>query len=101
MGLGQVKEAPQQINETAKNGAFNQQKGGQNPSSTTSKPAGKQGKQDSQPSDAPKEEYIHVRARRGQATNSHSLAERVKIYISPFFKLSTNKFNIGKGTLFK
>ncbi|GLJ14713.1 hypothetical protein SUGI_0238500 [Cryptomeria japonica] len=28
--------------------------------------------------DAPKEDYIHVRARRGQATNSHSLAERVR-----------------------
>ncbi|KAE8701705.1 Transcription factor bHLH62 [Hibiscus syriacus] len=27
---------------------------------------------------APKENYIHVRARRGQATNSHSLAERVR-----------------------
>ncbi|KAG8076015.1 hypothetical protein GUJ93_ZPchr0006g43333 [Zizania palustris] len=27
---------------------------------------------------AAKEEYIHVRARRGQATNSHSLAERVR-----------------------
>ncbi|XP_023550236.1 transcription factor bHLH49-like isoform X1 [Cucurbita pepo subsp. pepo] len=76
--LGQVKEAPQQINQTAKNGASNQQKGTQNPSSTTNKPAEKQGKQDSQPSDAPKEEYIHVRARRGQATNSHSLAERVR-----------------------
>ncbi|KAJ6814280.1 transcription factor bHLH49 [Iris pallida] len=28
--------------------------------------------------DGPKEDYIHVRARRGQATNSHSLAERVR-----------------------
>ncbi|CAA0822468.1 Transcription factor bHLH49 [Striga hermonthica] len=28
--------------------------------------------------DPPKEEYIHVRARRGQATNSHSLAERIR-----------------------
>ncbi|XP_030455285.1 transcription factor bHLH74-like [Syzygium oleosum] len=28
--------------------------------------------------EAPKENYIHVRARRGQATNSHSLAERVR-----------------------
>ena len=28
--------------------------------------------------EAPKEDYIHVRARRGQATNSHSLAERVR-----------------------
>ncbi|CAN8311895.1 unnamed protein product [Cochlearia groenlandica] len=27
---------------------------------------------------APKENYIHMRARRGQATNSHSLAERVR-----------------------
>lgn len=25
----------------------------------------------------PKQDYIHVRARRGQATDSHSLAERV------------------------
>ncbi|KAG6410800.1 hypothetical protein SASPL_128869 [Salvia splendens] len=29
-------------------------------------------------SDAPKADYIHVRARRGQATDSHSLAERVR-----------------------
>ncbi|XP_058227112.1 transcription factor bHLH74-like [Rhododendron vialii] len=28
--------------------------------------------------DAPKEDYVHVRAKRGQATNSHSLAERVR-----------------------
>ncbi|KAK7383263.1 hypothetical protein VNO78_28937 [Psophocarpus tetragonolobus] len=28
--------------------------------------------------EAPKETFIHVRARRGQATNSHSLAERVR-----------------------
>jgi len=28
-------------------------------------------------SDSAKEDYIHIRARRGQATNSHSLAERV------------------------
>lgn len=26
--------------------------------------------------------YIHVRARRGQATDSHSLAERVQYYIT-------------------
>ncbi|XP_010552795.1 PREDICTED: transcription factor bHLH49-like [Tarenaya hassleriana] len=31
-----------------------------------------------QASDPPKEGYIHMRARRGQATNSHSLAERVR-----------------------
>lgn len=28
-------------------------------------------------SEPPKQDYIHVRARRGQATDSHSLAERV------------------------
>lgn len=29
--------------------------------------------------------YIHVRARRGQATDSHSLAERVPLLLSFFF----------------
>lgn len=29
----------------------------------------------------PKQDYIHVRARRGQATDSHSLAERVMTII--------------------
>ena len=29
------------------------------------------------PSEPPKQDFIHVRARRGQATDSHSLAERV------------------------
>lgn len=42
------------------------------------KATGKQTKEKSNNSgEAPKENYIHVRARRGQATNSHSLAERV------------------------
>ncbi|RDY06947.1 Transcription factor bHLH63, partial [Mucuna pruriens] len=35
-------------------------------------------KQNSKPSQLPKPDYIHVRARRGQATDSHSLAERVR-----------------------
>ncbi|KAJ8773303.1 hypothetical protein K2173_028480 [Erythroxylum novogranatense] len=38
----------------------------------------KQSKDDSNSAEAPKDNYIHVRARRGQATNSHSLAERVR-----------------------
>ncbi|WOH13453.1 hypothetical protein DCAR_0832963 [Daucus carota subsp. sativus] len=37
----------------------------------------KQGKEDSKLPEPPKD-YIHVRARRGQATDSHSLAERVR-----------------------
>ncbi|CAM6077307.1 unnamed protein product [Sphagnum tenellum] len=32
----------------------------------------------SEPPPPPKQDYIHVRARRGQATDSHSLAERVR-----------------------
>lgn len=38
---------------------------------------GKLAEQNSQPPEPPKQDYIHVRARRGQATDSHSLAERV------------------------
>ena len=38
----------------------------------------KQTKANSKPPEAPKD-YIHVRARRGQATDSHSLAERVSM----------------------
>ncbi|CAN0900741.1 Transcription factor BHLH094 [Linum grandiflorum] len=32
----------------------------------------------SKPSEPPKQDFIHVRARRGQATDSHSLAERAR-----------------------
>ncbi|XP_021728403.1 transcription factor bHLH74-like [Chenopodium quinoa] len=45
---------------------------------SSSAQAGKQVKDGSQSEEAPKQNYIHVRARRGQATNSHSLAERVR-----------------------
>ncbi|PIA62378.1 hypothetical protein AQUCO_00200402v1 [Aquilegia coerulea] len=38
----------------------------------------KPAEQSNQPSEAPKQDYIHVRARRGQATDSHSLAERAR-----------------------
>lgn len=38
-----------------------------------------------QPTDPPKQDYIHVRARRGQATDSHSLAERVSIFFASNF----------------
>ncbi|KAH7292897.1 hypothetical protein KP509_28G002800 [Ceratopteris richardii] len=35
-------------------------------------------KETSKPAEVPKSDFIHVRARRGQATDSHSLAERVR-----------------------
>ncbi|KAJ1421772.1 Myc-type, basic helix-loop-helix [Sesbania bispinosa] len=38
----------------------------------------KSAEQNTKPSDPPKQDYIHVRARRGQATDSHSLAERAR-----------------------
>uniref|UniRef100_F6HGF5 BHLH domain-containing protein n=1 Tax=Vitis vinifera TaxID=29760 RepID=F6HGF5_VITVI len=76
--IDQVKGSPQQPGEASKDNPEIQHKGDQNPSSVPSKNTGKHGKQGAQASDPPKEEYIHVRARRGQATNSHSLAERVR-----------------------
>ncbi|KAJ9677280.1 hypothetical protein PVL29_022339 [Vitis rotundifolia] len=40
--------------------------------------AGKKPAEESKPAEQPKQDYIHVRARRGQATDSHSLAERAR-----------------------
>nr|XP_033508633.1 transcription factor bHLH49-like isoform X1 [Nicotiana tomentosiformis] len=69
---------------------FDQTKGAQQPPAEPTKDqteiqkgeqnrlGGKNSKQGSQSADPPKEEYIHIRARRGQATNSHSLAERLR-----------------------
>ncbi|KAG1341852.1 transcription factor bHLH74 [Cocos nucifera] len=54
------------------------QKSELNPGVTTHKLAAKHAKEHLQDGDAPKEDYIHIRAKRGQATNSHSLAERVR-----------------------
>ncbi|KAL1804409.1 hypothetical protein DCAR_0936058 [Daucus carota subsp. sativus] len=45
---------------------------------TEAKSAGKQSEQSVKPNEPPKQDYIHVRARRGQATDSHSLAERAR-----------------------
>jgi hypothetical protein len=52
----------------------------------------KQSKDNSKAPEPPKD-YIHVRARRGQATDSHSLAERVrimKVLCDLFFSLQLN-----------
>lgn len=50
--------------------------------SSRSNLGGKLGKEETEGSDPPEEGYIHVRARKGQATNSHSLAERVMRILS-------------------
>ncbi|KAL1551182.1 transcription factor bHLH49-like isoform X1 [Salvia divinorum] len=70
-------ETPTRSAETTKDTGEMKQKG-DHTTTSNSNPGGKNGKQGSQGSDPPKEDYIHVRARRGQATNSHSLAERVR-----------------------
>ncbi|MQM19606.1 hypothetical protein Taro_052612 [Colocasia esculenta] len=57
--------------ETSKENVESKEKG-----SPSAKPGGKNGKDGG--TDGGKEDYIHVRARRGQATNSHSLAERLR-----------------------
>lgn len=51
---------------------------------SSGKPAEQGGKPPPPPSEPSKQDYIHVRARRGQATDSHSLAERVN-HSSPTF----------------
>lgn len=70
MELDQVQDASPLSIETAKD-----KKGDQK--SASSKNSGKSNAKDGADGGA-KEDYIHVRARRGQATNSHSLAERVR-----------------------
>lgn len=45
---------------------------------TDSKSAGKTANKNPPAPEPPKQDYIHVRARRGQATDSHSLAERAR-----------------------
>ncbi|WOK95225.1 transcription factor bHLH76-like [Canna indica] len=64
-------QADRGLKETTKENAESKQKVEQN----TSRNTGKNGKDSTE---AAKEGYVHVRARRGQATNSHSLAERVR-----------------------
>ncbi|KAL5725692.1 hypothetical protein ACHQM5_008808 [Ranunculus cassubicifolius] len=64
--------------DTAKDDCDSKQKNDRNPTTTGKAVASKNGKDIAQNSDGAKEDYIHVRARRGQATNSHSLAERVR-----------------------
>nr|XP_018678712.1 PREDICTED: transcription factor bHLH76-like isoform X4 [Musa acuminata subsp. malaccensis]XP_018678713.1 PREDICTED: transcription factor bHLH76-like isoform X4 [Musa acuminata subsp. malaccensis] len=67
----EVKRGPQSSSETTKETTEGKQKVDQN----SSEHSGKNGKYSSE---AAKGDCVHVRARRGQATNSHSLAERVR-----------------------
>ncbi|XP_020571311.1 transcription factor bHLH49 isoform X3 [Phalaenopsis equestris] len=76
MGLNKTQDTAQFPSDAANDVAESKQKPEKNSSTmATVKPSGKNSKVTGE---AHKEEYIHVRARRGQATNSHSLAERVR-----------------------
>ncbi|RWW77220.1 hypothetical protein BHE74_00014629, partial [Ensete ventricosum] len=71
MEKDQVQRGPQSSSDATKDNTETKHKVEQN----SSKHGAKNGKDNSE---AAKEGYVHVRARRGQATNSHSLAERVR-----------------------
>ncbi|WOL12113.1 transcription factor bHLH49-like [Canna indica] len=76
MTLEQAKVAPQISGEREEENAEFEHNNEQNSSAVASvKPKGKQVKDSNESS---KDDFIHIRARRGQATNSHSLAERVR-----------------------
>ncbi|CAK9174796.1 unnamed protein product [Ilex paraguariensis] len=75
----QHKESSKDSSECLKEQEEKKQKIEQNISANLrGKQTSKQAKDNSNSGEAPKENYIHVRAKRGQATNSHSLAERVR-----------------------
>ncbi|GAB2267312.1 hypothetical protein Dimus_002297 [Dionaea muscipula] len=79
-GGGQPKNTDQQQNGT--NSTSNKRSGSTSNDSNEDKnnreASGSTSKENSKVSEVKKPEYIHVRARRGQATDSHSLAERVR-----------------------
>lgn len=77
MELHKSQDTAQLPSDVAKNVVDSKQKAEKNSlTMATVKPSGKNSKV---AGEAQNEDYIHVRARRGQATNSHSLAERVRL----------------------
>uniref|UniRef100_A0A0D9XES5 BHLH domain-containing protein n=1 Tax=Leersia perrieri TaxID=77586 RepID=A0A0D9XES5_9ORYZ len=64
--------------DSANESVHSKDKGEESSPATTTNGGKSKGKGAKETSESQKEEYIHVRARRGQATNSHSLAERLR-----------------------
>lgn len=62
-----------------------EQNNNKNNSNNNRETSGDTSKDNSKVSEVQKRDYIHVRARRGQATDSHSLAERVSYSFSIFW----------------
>jgi len=78
MGGDQVQSANLPA-DSANESVHSKDKGEESSPATTTGPGKSKGKGAKETSESQKEDYIHVRARRGQATNNHSLAERVRI----------------------
>jgi len=94
MGGDQVQSSNLPAN-SANESVHSKDKGEESSPATTTGPGKSKGKGAKETSESQKEDYIHVRARRGQATNSHSLAERVRIWS----KGDTPMFTVCCGTL--
>lgn len=77
MGGDQVQSANLPA-DSANESVHSKDKGEESSPATTTGPGKSKGKGAKETSESQKEDYIHVRARRGQATNSHSLAERLR-----------------------
>ncbi|CAD6218847.1 unnamed protein product [Miscanthus lutarioriparius] len=77
MGGDQVQSSNLPAN-SANESVHSKDKGEESSPATTTGPGKSKGKGAKETSESQKEDYIHVRARRGQATNSHSLAERLR-----------------------
>lgn len=67
----------------------------------TSVTSAKHAKQNKKATEESKQDYIHVRARRGQATDSHSLAERVSRALPFFFSCFQVLFSSRNCCLFR
>ena len=75
-------------NKRIKLGGSKDEHGGLKSEAEASSAADKSAEQITKPSEPPMQDYIHVRARRGQATDSHSLAERVIHFYYIFYRHS-------------
>ena len=83
VGGDQVQSANLPSADSANESVHSMDKGEESSRATTTAGAGpgkSRGKGEKEVPESQKEDYIHIRARRGQATNSHSLAERVRIW---------------------
>ena len=79
-GVDELKDSPRKSSDGAKEHEKKAKVEQNTSADLRGKQPAKQAKDNSQSGEPPKENFIHVRARRGQATNSHSLAERVPPY---------------------